>query len=335
MPVRVGHRGPSAGPKLGLDFNFGGDDETEFDSSQVAQGLQISEGSSTLASETQAEQERVSEEQVLSSVQEQVSSTGTSATSSDRATNRELSSEQIQALEETGRQELLGEQTRRQLEAILTQQAGVGSQQIDIGNLLRQRASGAESAVQRALLPSIAEARRQGEEELTRSTTGLRTAAGGRGGNSLVEQLKLRGRADLETRLAALQGGLSLEARRLGTEELTGASGVLGDTVLGDVGNIAEILKGSVATSGRTATGRTATSEQEAINELLNALTQTSADTTSQREEDTSRTQNIVDILNQVTGQTGTQNSVEALLQEGASRGTTTTDNGFNFGFSL
>ena len=243
----------------------------------------------------------------------------TSTSGTQNLSNRELSEALTTGVREnlqtTGRQDttLLDARQRRNLDEIISDQRGISGGLRDLSGVLQQRGLGAEADLESAITPQIAEARRQGEIALGRTQAALQLESGGRGGNSVAQLLGLGEREDLETRLAGLRGSLALQAREAGSRDLAASSATLGAAggALADTSRVAEVLKGALGSSSNT------------------------VNTNAERNEVSSRLQNILDASDQTSTQANTQNIVETLLREAELAGRTSTDEGFSIGLEL
>lgn len=165
---------------------------------------------------------------------------------------------------------------------------------LDFARLLRERAGGGEQTVADASGAIVSEARRQGENALEAQGTRLASATGSNI-NSIVQAINAQGRGDLESQLAALQADLAIRGRQLGSEELATAFGATSEatrtgadvalagsqTGVSNVSQLAQALRGVVATSAETGTlagagtsEQTTKSYEEQLAELIQELTQ-------------------------------------------------------------
>lgn len=184
----------------------------------------------------------------------------------------------LQAQEEETRERvttLLPGEIQTLLNQLITAGAGAGDisasatggEVADLGRQLTDRAAGAEAAIAQDVEAIVSEARRSGERDITRTITDLSQQAGS-SQNSFVQQVGLEAGNELESRLAALQGELSIRGRSAATEEFRQALTALtsaptaGATSSNALVQLVNALRGASATEETT--GETARTESEA-----------------------------------------------------------------------
>ncbi len=130
--------------------------------------------------------------------------------------------------------------------------------------------------------PIVAQARREGEDELAKQVTELSSSVGS-SQNTIVQDLAARGRADLEGELAATQSQLLFEQNNQkldlitqSMEALTGASG----SNIGQINSIAQTLKGSTVNQTGTTSEQKQLDEISSLTEILKSLVQDTTKTT-------------------------------------------------------
>lgn len=226
----------------------------------------------------------------------------TTAARQESSTQRTQQTQQRKGTEETVSEQettLLDEQTLLTLQNLIQGIAGAGgtglspeisgavAEPLNFARLLTQRALGTEGAIAEDIDAIVGEARRTGEQELTRQGTRLSEAAGS-SLNTVNADLLNRGRADLESGLASLAGQLGIRGRELASQDLstafaglveglqTGANVELAGQALPieQIAALAQILKGATAqTTGRTVGQFDETTALTALSTIISQLT--------------------------------------------------------------
>jgi len=186
----------------------------------------------------------------------------------------------------------LGAKTETTLTDFLNQLVGGAgvkdTSAVDLAKIAGTRAKGADASIQAMIDSIIAAARSEGELDLGRRETAAARGAGS-SLNSIVQQLGIEGRGDLETKLAGLAGQLGLQGRAAGTTEFASAGEGLRKSIEGlstgvgaeasGIADIADILKGGTKTL--TSSTEQQTTEQQ-VNQLVEALSQLTKGSTVQ-----------------------------------------------------
>jgi hypothetical protein len=188
----------------------------------------------------------------------------------------------------------------------------------DLLGVIQQRAIGLPQTIDEKIAGIIGEARRSGESQLTSAVSNTARSAGS-AQNSLVADVNASGRAELETRLAGLQGQLGLAGvdateRALASAFAAGDTQTktaveVGDNPVNQIAQLAQILKGATATGTTQATGQSSQVAEEqqtaaSIENLISVLERLQEGTTTRSSSGTttgSSTGSILDILNTVS----------------------------------
>lgn len=234
---------------MAFEFGFGGSTKSESGSSSGSQTLREKQSQTSEAKTTTAQ-------------------TGTSAQQASARYLDETTQKTIQDLISS----LAGSAT---IDQGLAQRGAAGAEAaIQQALSLSDRAAGTGAFVENNIAPIISDARRTGERELSALGTGLAQQAGS-SLNSLVQTGIGEGRADLESKLAALQADLTLQGRQLESQDANAALAALisasgsassaSGNVTEQVTQLASILKGAtgetVGTGTEQLTGSSNTSE--------------------------------------------------------------------------
>lgn len=189
---------------------------------------------------------------------------------------------------EKGTDITLGKATRKDLKSVIgtiADDVAGGSleadKMVEIGDLLLERAMGAEEATNAANAAIIAEANRVAASEIATLNTELAIAAGGTRFNSYVAGATAEAGASAQSQLAALKAQLEMAARDKETQEIgaageifAGAAGARSAT-LSTLATLADALKGGKRKfSGKTnESGKeeASTVYNEAIKEITHA----------------------------------------------------------------
>ena len=172
----------------------------------------------------------------------------------------------------------------------------------EIAALLFQRGEGAEEAVNKRTGAIVSAERFRGEENINAIESSLARQAGGTKANSFVAGATGKAEAQLSLDLAALESGLSIQARQIETDELTNAAnitataGAAGATQTNEIVALANVLKGATEKGTSAKTG--IASSKEEFDELLDRLLSetTTGDVTTEDDRD------LFDVIELFTG---------------------------------
>ena len=205
---------------------------------------------------------------------------GKKKSSTRQETNQRRQSEQQTQIEKRSNEQAqqrqsvstLAPEVQNVLQQLITAQAGGAAQQGaqvgELASMLLQRAQGVDTVFNPE--PIIAEARRRGENEITRAVTNLAQQAGS-SQNSFVQQVGIQGQNELESQLAALEQELGLRGRQAATAEIATA---LQAPATGLV-PLVQALKGAqtIGETTTTATAQEQINSIERLTEIIRALT--------------------------------------------------------------
>lgn len=188
---------------------------------------------------------------------------------------------------------------------------------------LSSRSKGAEEALQAQFAPILSEARRSGEKNIAGSVSRLAGAVGG-GLDSGVAAVEAEANAELESRLAALNSELNINARGVETDERTKAitallagaesggqlSNLSSTSGIGNIAEISSLLRGATTsseTSGQVVSQQEMTTAQlsEALQEVFSKFdqsTRSKSSGSSTSNTQTSQTGSLLDVLNGIGG---------------------------------
>lgn len=160
----------------------------------------------------------------------------------------------------------------------------------ELGNLLTERAAGAEEAIASDVEAIVAAAQRRGEQDIQRTITNLAQASGS-SQQSFVQQIGLEAGANLETELAALASESAILGRSAATEEFNAALNALLGASTAQAAETQQLVSLTNALRGTTVTqtGEVATTgaETEAeittqmLTEIIESLISTTGESTT------------------------------------------------------